>query len=105
MEVLATILTVFSIIFLIFQIFFLVMLIFTQEEEFFEPMWIMCLLFWVCMLGHSICEKQVKKSKEAEIEAAQSIEYPAADYTLDYKVTDFQGKTDTIYVITPKIKD
>ena len=67
-------------------------------------MWIMCALFWVCMLGSSICEKQVNKNKDAEIKALQSIEYPAADYTLEYKITEFQGKTDTTYVITPKIK-
>ena len=105
MEVLTTVLTIFSIIFLILQIFFLLMLIFTKEERFSAPMWIMCILFWTCMLGNNICKKQVNKDKEAEIKASQSIEYPAADYTLDYKVTEYQGKTDTTYVITPKIKD
>ncbi len=29
-------------------------------------------------------------------------EYPASDYTLEYKITDFQGQRDTIYVLTPK---
>ena len=102
MEVLATVFTICSIIFLISQIFFFVMLIVTQEESFFAPMWIMCLLFWACMLGSSICRHQIKKSQEAEIIATQPMEYPAANYTLDYKVTEFQGKTDTTYVITPK---
>lgn len=106
MEVLVSVLTILCIIFLVLQIFFLVMLIITQEERFSTPMFIMCILFWICMISHSICERQVKKSKEAEITASQPIEYPAADYTLDYKVTEFQGKTDTTYVITPKdIKD
>ncbi len=104
MEVLASVLTIFSVIFLILQVFFLVMLIFTKEERFFTPMWIMCALFWACMLGSSICEKEVNKNKETEIKAPQSVEYPAADYTLDYKVTEYQGKRDTTYVITPKIK-
>ena len=102
MEVLATVFTICSIIFLILQIIFFVMLIVTQEESFFPPMWIMCILFWICMLGSSICGRQVKKSKEAEIRVTQPIEYPATNYTLDYKITEFQGKTDTIYVITPK---
>lgn len=106
MEVLATVLTILCIIFLVLQTIFFAILIITGEECFATPMWITCILFWMCTIGHSICERQLKKSKEAEIEATQPIEYPAADYTLDYKVTEFQGKTDTTYVITPKdIKD
>lgn len=104
MEVLASVLTIFSTIFLILQVFFLLMMVFTKEERFSAPMWIMCALFWVCMIGNTICEDQVRKNKETEIKAPQSIEYPAADYTLDYKVTEYQGRTDTTYVITPKIK-
>ena len=29
-------------------------------------------------------------------------EFPAAEYTLDYKVIEYQGQTDTIYVLTKK---
>lgn len=106
METLATVLTILCIIFLVLQIIFFVILLVTGDESFVAPMWIMCLCFWICMFDNSICKHQIKKNKEAEIVATQPVEYPAADYTLDYKVTEFQGKTDTTYVITPKdIKD
>lgn len=29
-------------------------------------------------------------------------EFPASEYTLDYKVIEYQGQTDTIYVLTKK---
>ena len=42
----------------------------------------------------SIVMKDAKKEK--------CFEYPASSYTLEYKVTEFHGKVDTIYVLTSK---
>lgn len=39
---------------------------------------------------------QVKDNK------AKSIEYPASEYSLEIKVTEFQGNKDTTYVLIPK---
>ena len=36
-------------------------------------------------------------------ERVKSIEYPASEYTLELKVTEYQGQKDTIYVLTPKM--
>lgn len=42
----------------------------------------------------SVVTKNAKKEK--------CFEYPASSYTLEYKVTEFHGKVDTIYVLTSK---
>lgn len=32
-------------------------------------------------------------------------EFPASEYTLDYKVIEYQGQTDTVYVLTKKYQN
>ena len=35
-------------------------------------------------------------------EKVKPIEYPASEYNLELKVTEYQGQKDTTYVLTPK---
>lgn len=41
-------------------------------------------------------------SKDIKKPTIKYLEYPASSYTLEYKVTEFQEKVDTIYVLIPK---
>lgn len=36
------------------------------------------------------------------VEQQTEKEYPASEYTLSYKITEFEGQRDTTYVIIPK---
>lgn len=39
-----------------------------------------------------------------QVEKPTPLEYPASEYTLSYKVTEFEGQRDTTYVLIPKEK-
>ena len=37
-----------------------------------------------------------------QVEKSTSLEFPASEYTLSHKVTEFEGQIDTTYVLIPK---
>lgn len=55
---------------------------------------ILLILGSICLFLATIIKDNTKKEK--------CFEYPASSYTLEYKVTEFHGKVDTIYVLTSK---
>ena len=54
-------------------------------------------LFWIGLM-FTAPEKSHKCPKST------IVEYNSREYTLDYKIIEYRGQKDTVYVITPKVK-
>lgn len=58
--------------------------------------WLLVIDLFLLIVGCVAFSKDTKKS------TIKYLEYSASSYTLEYKVTEFQGKVDTIYVLISK---
>lgn len=61
-----------------------------------SAIWLLVIDIFLLIVGLVVFSKDTKKP------TIKYLEYPASSYTLEYKVTELQGKIDTIYVLTPK---
>lgn len=74
----------------------LIAIVLAVKEILDGAIWLLVIDLFLLIVGFVAFSKDIKKP------TIKYLEYPASSYTLEYKVTEFQGKIDTIYVLTPK---